>query len=277
MSGQPFKNDNPKHQHFKCRPAAAQIHRLEFSITSTSRNIHVKDHTDTNNSDCNSKNRASSKNNSKVTSSMRDDNNNVNLGRRAGSAFSIQPTTNTASSADQIKISHPRPTAPAPTLARLTSSIEASASSSRPPQLPPSSTSAKRPGTVPPDHRLANVEQAQTPPNSRIVPLPEESIMHLKNTTTVPRVSASALSAPCAPVLALHRQRSPPRISSDLSSGCSRPAAHCSSAPALSPKPEGVELTFAGKLTEPVGYRPQEVSAYSGEGRVPSIPRELCL
>lgn len=273
MSDQPFKNDNSKHQHFQLRPAAAQIHRLEFSIRSTSHNIHVRGHSDTNSNGRNNKNRTHSNNSIKVTSGIRDQSNNRNLEPRAGSAFSFQSTTNIASSADRTMISYPRPTAAAPTLVRLVPSIESSASSSRPPPLTSSRTSAKRPGKAPPAHRLAMaVEQAQTPPKSLIVRLPEEPTMHLKNTTTAPNISVPAFSAPSALDLALHRQHSPPRVSSDISFGCSRPAAHYSSVPALPPKPEGVEHAFAHQLTELVGHRSQEVSAYSQEGRVRVYP-----
>ncbi|KAK5799166.1 hypothetical protein F5H01DRAFT_384866, partial [Linnemannia elongata] len=259
MSDQPFKNDNSKHQHFQLRPAAAQIHRLEFSIRSTSHNIHVRGHSDTNSNGRNNKNRTHSNNSIKVTSGIRDQSNNRNLEPRAGSAFSFQSTTNIASSADRTMISYPRPTAAAPTLVRLVPSIESSASSSRPPPLTSSRTSAKRPGKAPPAHRLAMaVEQAQTPPKSLIVRLPEEPTMHLKNTTTAPNISVPAFSAPSALDLALHRQHSPPRVSSDISFGCSRPAAHYSSVPALPPKPEGVEHAFAHQLTELVGHRSQE-------------------
>lgn len=279
MSDQPFKNGNPKHQHFQYQPAPSLIHRLEFSITSTSRNVHVRGHSDTNDSDRKSKNRAdSNNNNSKVTSSVRDENNKRTPGRRAGSAFLIQPTTNAASSAGQTKISHPRPTAQLPTLVRLGSSIEGSASSSQPPSLPPSSTSAMEPGTAPPEHRFTKaVEQTQTPPKPRTVHLPEEPIRHLENTTTAPKVSVPVLSAPSTPVLALHHQRSPPRISSDLSLGCSRSAAHCESVPALSPKPKESERTFAGHLTESVCHLPQKVSGCSGERRLQKFRWDLSV
>ncbi|KAF9295780.1 hypothetical protein BGZ88_001477 [Linnemannia elongata] len=265
MSDQPFKNDNLKHQHFQLRPAAAQIHRLEFSVRSTSHNIHVRGHSDTNSSGRNNKNRTHSNNSIKVNSGIRDQSNNRNLEPRAGSAFSFQSTTDIASSADRTMISYPRPTAPAPTLVRLVPSIESSASSSRPPPLTSSRTSVKRPGKAPPEHRLAvAVEQAQTPPKPLIVRLPEEPTMHLKNTTTAPNISVPAFSAPSALDLALHRQHSPPRVSSDISFGCSRPTAHYSSVPALPPKPEGVEHAFAHQLTEPVGHRSQELADKKG-------------
>ncbi|OAQ31585.1 hypothetical protein K457DRAFT_17295 [Linnemannia elongata AG-77] len=265
MSDQPFKNDNSKHQHFQLRPAAAQIHRLGFSVRSTSHNIHVRGHSDTNSSGRNNKNRTHSNNSIKVTSGIRDQSNYRNLEPRAGSAFSFQSTTNIASSADRTMISYPRPTAPAPTLVRQVPSIESSASSSRPPPLTSSRTSAKRPGKAPPEHRLAMaVEQAQTPPKSLIVRLPEEPTMHLKNTTTAPNISVPAFSAPSALDLALHRQHSPPRVSSDISFGCSRPAAHYSSVPALPPRPEGVEHAFAHQLTEHVSHRSQELTDKKG-------------
>ncbi|KAF9551357.1 hypothetical protein EC957_009241 [Mortierella hygrophila] len=163
-------------------------------------------------------------------------------------------------------ISHPRATTPAPTLAPPASSFEGSASSSRSPPLPPLGTSTKRLGTAPPEHRPAKaVEQAQTPPKPLTVRLPEEQTMHLKITTAAPKTSVPPFSAPSATVLALHHnQHSPSRISSDLSSGCSPPAADCSSVPALSPKPKGVKLNFASRITEPIGHRPQELAGKEG-------------
>ncbi|KAF9156707.1 hypothetical protein BG015_002502 [Linnemannia schmuckeri] len=210
MSDQPPKNDNSKNQLFLRRPPA-QTHRLKFSITSTSRNIHVSGNSATNNSN----------NNNNKASNTTWDENNRNSGRRAGSAFSFQPATNTASSAGRTAISQPH-SAAAP--AQQASVIEGSASSSRPLPI----TSAKRLEPAPPEHLLTKVvEQGQTPPKS----LPN---MRLENTITAPKISIPVVSAPSVPIMALQHQHSPL---------------------------DGVELAFTGDIAEPAGHEPQELTS----------------
>ncbi|KAF8949487.1 hypothetical protein BGZ47_000028 [Haplosporangium gracile] len=242
MSDPPPKNDNLKNQLFLRRPTA-QTQRLEFSITSISRNSHVRDNSLTNNSN---------NNNNKASNITRDENNR-NSGRRPGSEFSFQPATNSASSAGRITISQPPPAA---ARAQQTSMIEGSDSSSR--SLP--ITSAERLGPAPPEHLLAKaIKQGQTPPNPLVVRPTGEPNMPLENTITVPKISVPVVSASSVPTMALQRQHSS-RILSAPSLSCGHPATQTSIEPGLPLKFDGVEFPFTGNIAEPAGHRPQELT-----------------